>query len=82
MPRGTLALPGGARVPVVAAQWHHAYGVVTRGRVQLGCATAPRAGPRPRRRFLAARHRRTRAAHPGRRTATVRILTPTPGGTT
>lgn len=31
----TLALPGGARVPVDPAAWHDALGVVTRGRVQL-----------------------------------------------
>ena len=31
----TLALRGGARVTVVAAQWCDAFGVVTRGRVQL-----------------------------------------------
>ncbi|MEU4635702.1 hypothetical protein AB0F90_14945 [Micromonospora chalcea] len=49
----TLALPGGARVAVVAAQWQHAYGVVTRGRVQLelrdgapgrSCAATPASG--------------------------------------
>ena len=31
----TLALRGGARVTVVAAEWYDAFGVVTRGRVQL-----------------------------------------------
>jgi hypothetical protein len=31
----TLALPAGARVAVVAAQWHDAFAVVIRGRVQL-----------------------------------------------
>ncbi|WP_371658041.1 hypothetical protein [Streptomyces sp. NBC_00280] len=31
----TLVLRGGARVAVVAAQWYDAFGVVTRGRVQL-----------------------------------------------
>jgi hypothetical protein len=31
----TLALRGGARVVVVAAQWCNAFGVVTHGRVQL-----------------------------------------------
>ena len=30
-----LALRGGARVAVVAAEWCDAFGVVTRGRVQL-----------------------------------------------
>ena len=31
----TLALRDGARVTVVAAEWCDAYGIVTRGRVQL-----------------------------------------------
>jgi hypothetical protein len=31
----TLALRGGARVAVVAAEWYDAFGVVARGRVQL-----------------------------------------------
>ena len=31
----TLALRGGERVAVVAAEWRDAFGVVTRGRVQL-----------------------------------------------
>jgi hypothetical protein len=31
----TIALHGGARVAVVAAEWCDAFGVVTRGRVQL-----------------------------------------------
>ncbi|MFB7739920.1 hypothetical protein ACFC08_37465 [Streptomyces sp. NPDC056112] len=31
----TLTLRGGARVTVVAAEWRDAFGVVTRGRVQL-----------------------------------------------
>ena len=31
----TLALRGGARVAVVAAEWRDAFGVVTRGRVRL-----------------------------------------------
>jgi hypothetical protein len=31
----TLALRGGARVAVVGAEWSDAFGVVTRGRVQL-----------------------------------------------
>ncbi len=76
MPVRTLALPGGARVAVVAAQWQHAYGVVTRGRVQLELRDgAP--GPVLRRdagfwlRGTGVRALR----NPGRRTATVRILT-------
>ncbi|MEU0830153.1 hypothetical protein [Streptomyces sp. NPDC005969] len=35
VPVSTLALRGGARVAVVAAEWCDAFGVVTRGRVQL-----------------------------------------------
>ncbi|MFF5261894.1 hypothetical protein ACFY4C_23395 [Actinomadura viridis] len=31
----TLTLRGGARVEVAAAEWYDAFGVVTRGRVQL-----------------------------------------------
>ena len=77
MPARTLALPGGARVAVVAAQWQHAYGVVTRGRVQLELRDgAP--GPVLRRDAgFWLRDTGVRALrNPGRRTATVRILTP------
>ncbi|WP_312247089.1 DUF6069 family protein [Micromonospora sp. D75] len=73
----TLALPGGARVAVVAAQWHSAYGVVTRGRVQLELRDgAP--GPVLRRDAgFWLRDTGVRALrNPGRRTATVRVLTP------
>ncbi|MFG1744288.1 DUF6069 family protein [Micromonospora chalcea] len=73
----TLALPGGARVAVVAAQWQHAYGVVTRGRVQLELRDgAP--GPVLRRDAgFWLRDTGVRALrNPGRRTATVRVLTP------
>lgn len=31
----TLALRGGERAPVFSSEWHDAFGVVTRGRVQL-----------------------------------------------
>ncbi|MFJ1542889.1 DUF6069 family protein [Micromonospora chalcea] len=77
MPERTLALPGGARVAVVAAQWHSAYGVVTRGRVQLELRDgAP--GPVLRRDAgFWLRDTGVRALrNPGRRTATVRVLTP------
>ncbi|PPA61709.1 hypothetical protein BAW75_07365 [Micromonospora chalcea] len=77
MPVRTLALPGGARVAVVAAQWQHAYGVVTRGRVQLELRDgAP--GPVLRRDAgFWLRDTGVRALrNPGRRTATVRVLTP------
>jgi hypothetical protein len=40
VPVWTLALRGGARVAVVAAQWCDAFGVVTRGRCSCSCATA------------------------------------------
>ncbi len=77
MPVRTLALPGGARVAVVAAQWQHAYGVVTRGRVQLELRDgAP--GPVLRRDAgFWLRDTGVRALrNPGRCTATVRVLTP------
>ncbi len=76
----TLALRGGARVAVVAAQWCDAFVVVTRGRVQLelrdgepGPVLGPDAG-------FWLRGTGVRALrNPGRRTARVRIVTPGPG---
>ncbi|MDW3847957.1 DUF6069 family protein [Micromonospora sp. BRA006-A] len=77
MPARTLALPGGARVPVVAAQWHHAYGVVTRGRVQLELRDGTPGPVLGRDAGFWLRGTGVRALrNPGRRTATVRILTP------
>ncbi|MFI7306043.1 DUF6069 family protein [Micromonospora aurantiaca] len=77
MPARTLALPGGARVPVVAAQWHHAYGVVTRGRVQLELHDGSPGPVLGRDAGFWLRGTGVRALrNPGRRTATVRILTP------
>ncbi|WP_435123548.1 DUF6069 family protein [Micromonospora tulbaghiae] len=77
MPARTLALPGGARVPVVADRWHHAYGVVTRGRVQLELRDGT---PGPVLGHDAGFWLRGTGVHalrnPGRRTATVRVLTP------
>lgn len=77
MPARTLALPGGARVPVVAAQWHHAYGVVTRGRVQLELRDGAPGPVLGRDAGFWLHGTGVRALrNPGRRTATVRILTP------
>ncbi|AXH92448.1 DUF6069 family protein [Micromonospora aurantiaca] len=77
MPARTLALPGGARVAVVAAQWHHAYGVVTRGRVQLELRDGTPGPVLGRDAGFWLRGTGVRALrNPGRRTATVRILTP------
>ena len=77
MPVRTLALPGGARVPVVAAQWQHAYGVVTRGRVQLELGDGTPGPVLGRDAGFWLRGTGVRALrNPGRRTATVRVLTP------
>ncbi|WP_431945342.1 DUF6069 family protein [Micromonospora marina] len=77
MPARTLALPGGARVPVVAAQWQHAYGVVTRGRVQLELRDGTPGPVLGRDAGFWLRGTGVRALrNPGRRTATVRIHTP------
>ncbi|WP_328745053.1 hypothetical protein OHT57_06350 [Streptomyces sp. NBC_00285] len=73
----TLTLRGGARVAVVAAQWYDAFGVVTRGRVQLELRDGE-LGPVLRRcagfwlRGTGVRALR----NPGRRTARVHIVTP------
>ncbi|MEU9955339.1 hypothetical protein [Streptomyces sp. NPDC050982] len=73
----TLALRGGARVAVTAAEWHHAFCVVTRGRIQLELRDGE-PGPVLRRDAgFYLRGTGVRALHnPGRRTARVRILTP------
>ncbi|MEH0821195.1 MULTISPECIES: DUF6069 family protein [unclassified Micromonospora] len=77
MPARTLALPGGARVPVVADRWHHAYGVVTRGRVQLELRDGTPGPVLGRDAGFWLRGTGVRALrNPGRRTATVRVLTP------
>jgi hypothetical protein len=73
----TLALRGGARVSVVAAEWCDAFGVVTRGRVQLELRDAS-LGPvlvRGAGFWLCGTGVRA-LRNPGRRTATVRIVTP------
>lgn len=72
----TLTLRRGARVEVVAAQWHDAFGVVVRGRIQLelrdgqpGPVLGPGAG-------FWLRGTGVRALrNPGRRTARVRVFT-------
>jgi hypothetical protein len=76
----TLALRGGARVAVVAAEWCDAFGVVTRERVQLELRDG---GPGPvfgRDAGFWLRGTGVRALqNPGRRTARVRIVSPGPG---
>ena len=76
----TLALRGGERVAVVAAQWCDAFGVVTRGRVQLELRDGSPGPVLGRDAGFWLRGTGVRALHnPGRRTAKVRIVTPTPG---
>jgi hypothetical protein len=73
----TLALPGGARVAVVPAQWRDAFAVVTRGRIQLELRDGE-PGPvlgRDAGFWLCGTGVRA-LRNPGRRTATVRIVTP------
>ncbi|MEU2616353.1 DUF6069 family protein [Micromonospora sp. NPDC007271] len=76
----TLALRGGARVAVDAAQWRHAFGVVTRGRVQLELRDGEPGPVLGRDAGFWLRGTGVRALrNPGRRTARVRIVTPRPG---
>ena len=73
----TLALRGGARVAVVAAQWYDAFGVVTRGRVQLELRDGELGPVLGRDAGFWLRGTGVRALrNPGRRTARVRIVTP------
>ncbi|MEU4423548.1 DUF6069 family protein [Actinoplanes sp. NPDC024001] len=73
----TLALRGGARVAVVAEQWHHAFGVVTRGRVQLELRNGEPGPVLGRNAGFWLRGTGVRALrNPGRRTARLRIVTP------
>jgi hypothetical protein len=73
----TLALRGGERVAVVAAQWHDAYGVVTRGRVQLELRDGSPGPTLGRDAGFWLRGTGVRALrNPGLRTAKVRILDP------
>lgn len=73
----TLALRGGARVAVVAAEWSDAFGVVTRGRVQLELRDGEPGPVLGRDAGFWLRGTGVRALrNPGRRTARVRIVTP------
>ncbi|GAA3794859.1 hypothetical protein GCM10022226_12800 [Sphaerisporangium flaviroseum] len=72
----TLALRGGARVAVVAAQWCDAFCVVTRGRVQLELRDGEPGPVLGRDAGFWLRGTGVRALrNPGRRTARVRIVT-------
>jgi hypothetical protein len=76
----TLALWGGARVAVVAAEWCEVFGVVTRGRVQLELGDGE-PGPvlgRDAGFWLCGTGVRA-LRNPGRSPARVRILTPGSG---
>jgi hypothetical protein len=74
----TLALRGGERVPVVAAEWCDAFGVVTRGRLQLELRDGEPGPVLGRDAGFWLRGTGVRALrNPGRRTARVRIVTPT-----
>lgn len=76
----TLALRGGARVAVVAAQWCDAFGVVTRGRVQLELRDGEPGPVLGRDAGFWLRGTGVRALrNPGRSTARVRIVTPGSG---
>ncbi|WP_330285578.1 hypothetical protein [Streptomyces sp. NBC_00576] len=76
----TLALRGGARVAVVAAEWCDAFGVVTRGRVQLELRDGKPGPVLGRDAGFWLRGTGVRALrNPGRRTARVRIGTPGTG---
>jgi hypothetical protein len=73
----TLTLRGGARVAVVAAQWRDAFGVVTRGRVQLELRDGEPGPILGRDAGFWLRGTGARALrNPGSRTARVRIVTP------
>ena len=73
----TLALRSGARVPVVTAEWHDAFAVVTRGVVQLELRDGAPGPVLGRDAGFWLRGTGVRALkNPGRRTATVHIATP------
>ncbi|MEV2232043.1 hypothetical protein AB0H69_26255 [Streptomyces phaeochromogenes] len=79
----TLTLRGGARVAVVAAAWHDVFAVVTRGRVQLELRDGEPGPVLGRDAGFWLRGTGVRALrNPGRRTARVRIVTPTAGTAT
>jgi hypothetical protein len=73
----TLTLRGGARVAVVAGEWCDAFGLVTRGRVQLELRDGEPGPVLGRDAGFWLRGTGVRALrNPGRRTARVRIVTP------
>ena len=73
----TLALRGGARVAVVAADWCDTFGVVTRGRMRLELRDGEPGPVLGRDAGFWLRGTGVRALrNPGRRTARVRIVTP------
>ena len=73
----TLALRGGARVVVVAAEWCDAFAIVTRGRVQLELRDGEPGPVLGRDAGFWLRGTGVRALrNPGRQTARVRIVTP------
>jgi hypothetical protein len=75
----TLALRGGARVAVDAAEWCDAFGVVTSGRVQLELRDGEPGPILGRDAGFWLRGTGVRALrNPGRSTATVRVVTPGP----
>ena len=72
----TLTLRGGTRVAVVAAEWCDAFAVVTRGQIQLELRDGQPGPVLGRDAGFWLRGTGVRALHnPGRRTATVRIVT-------
>ena len=73
----TLSLRGGERVAVEAAEWYDAFGVVTRGRVQLELRHGEPGPILGRAAGFWLRGTGVRALrNPGRSMATVRIVTP------
>ncbi|RAO27904.1 hypothetical protein PSN13_05792 [Micromonospora saelicesensis] len=73
----TLTLRGGARAAVVTAEWYDAFGVVTRGRVQLELRDGEPGPVLGRDAGFWLRGTGVRALrNPGRRTARVRVFTP------
>ncbi|MEU4620324.1 hypothetical protein AB0G04_10155 [Actinoplanes sp. NPDC023801] len=75
----TLALPGGARVEVIAAEWRHAFAVVIRGRVQLELRDGEPGPVLGRDASFWLHGTGVRALrNPGRRTAEVHVVTPGP----
>lgn len=73
----TLTLRGGARAAVVPAEWYDAFGVVTRGRVQLELRDGEPGPVLGRDAGFWLRGTGVRALrNPGRRTARVRVFTP------